>query len=63
MDWRDHIITDPDFWGGKPTLKGTRLSVSFRARFAGRRMGYGGAATALPKSHGRTHPCRPCLCC
>jgi uncharacterized protein (DUF433 family) len=29
MDWRDHIITDPDILCGKPTLKGTRLSVEF----------------------------------
>ena len=29
MDWRDHIITDPAILCGKPTLKGTRLSVEF----------------------------------
>lgn len=29
MDWRDHIITDPAVLCGKPTLKGTRLSVEF----------------------------------
>ena len=29
MDWRDHIIVDPDILCGKPTLKGTRLSVEF----------------------------------
>lgn len=29
MDWRDYIITDPDILCGKPTLKGTRLSVEF----------------------------------
>jgi uncharacterized protein (DUF433 family) len=29
MDWRDHIVTDPNILGGKPTLMGTRLSVEF----------------------------------
>jgi uncharacterized protein (DUF433 family) len=29
MDWRDYIIADPDILSGKPTLKGTRLSVEF----------------------------------
>jgi uncharacterized protein (DUF433 family) len=29
MDWRDHIIADPEILGGKPTLKRTRLSVDF----------------------------------
>ncbi len=27
MDWRDHIVTDPDLLMGKPVVKGTRLSV------------------------------------
>ena len=27
MDWREHIVTDPDTLDGKPTIKGTRLSV------------------------------------
>ena len=29
VDWRDHIICDPGILCGKPTLKGTRLSVEF----------------------------------
>lgn len=29
MNWRDQIVTDPDLLCGKPTLKGTRLSVEF----------------------------------
>ena len=29
MDWHEHIIADPDILCGKPTLKGTRLSVEF----------------------------------
>lgn len=28
-DWRDHISSDPAILGGKPALKGTRLSVEF----------------------------------
>jgi uncharacterized protein (DUF433 family) len=27
MDWRERIVTDPDILVGKPTVKGTRLSV------------------------------------
>jgi uncharacterized protein (DUF433 family) len=27
MDWRDHIVSDPDILVGKPTVKGTRISV------------------------------------
>ena len=29
MDWREHIVMDPAILGGKPVLKGTRLSVEF----------------------------------
>ena len=27
MNWRDHIVYDPEILVGKPALKGTRLSV------------------------------------
>ena len=27
MDWRERIVTDPDIMMGKPSVKGTRLSV------------------------------------
>ena len=29
IDWRDYIVSDPTILGGKPILKGTRLSVEF----------------------------------
>ena len=27
MEWRDHIISDPEILVGKPVIKGTRISV------------------------------------
>jgi len=29
VDWRLHIHADPEILGGKPVVKGTRLSVDF----------------------------------
>jgi len=29
VDWREHMVSDPAILGGKPILKGTRLSVEF----------------------------------
>lgn len=29
IDWRQYIVCDPGILRGKPTLKGTRLSVEF----------------------------------
>jgi uncharacterized protein (DUF433 family) len=27
MDWREHIHSDPDILGGKPVVRGSRISV------------------------------------
>ena len=27
MNWRDHIVSDPEVLAGKPVIKGTRVSV------------------------------------
>ncbi len=27
MDWRSHIVSNPDILVGKPSIKGTRISV------------------------------------
>jgi uncharacterized protein (DUF433 family) len=29
INWRDHIVYDPEVLTGKPVLKGTRLSAEF----------------------------------
>ena len=29
MKWHNYIITNPDILGGKPIIKGTRISVEF----------------------------------
>ena len=28
MDWEDHIVSNPKVLGGKPAVKGTRISVA-----------------------------------
>ena len=29
MDWREHIHSDPDIGGGRPTFRGSRFKVEF----------------------------------
>ncbi|MFU8838728.1 MAG: DUF433 domain-containing protein [Thiohalomonadaceae bacterium] len=29
MDWKAHITSDPEILGGRPAIKGTRLTVDF----------------------------------
>jgi uncharacterized protein (DUF433 family) len=29
MEWREHITSDREILGGKPIIKGTRLSIEF----------------------------------
>jgi len=29
VDWRKHIVSDPDVAAGKPVVRGTRLAVDF----------------------------------
>ncbi len=33
MNWRDHIHSDPDILGGKPAIRGTRISVELVLEF------------------------------
>ncbi len=33
MNWRDHIHSDPNILGGKPVIKGTRISVELVLEF------------------------------
>jgi uncharacterized protein (DUF433 family) len=33
MNWREHIVCDPDILVGKPVVKGTRLSVELIVRW------------------------------
>ena len=29
MNWREHIVSDPEVLAGKPVVRGTRLAVDF----------------------------------
>lgn len=52
MNWRDHIVSDPEALVGKPLLKGTRLSVDLILD----RLGDGWTAEDLFKSYPRLTP-------
>jgi len=52
MNWRDHIVSDPEILVGKPVVKGTRLSVDLILD----RLADGWAAEDLFKSYPRLTP-------
>lgn len=52
MNWRDHIVYDPEILAGKPVVKGTRLSVDLILD----RLGDGWTPEDLFKSHSRLTP-------
>lgn len=52
MNWRDHIISDPEILVGKPVVKGTRLSVDLVLD----RLADGWTAEDLFKSYPRLTP-------
>ena len=52
MNWRDHIISDPEILVGKPVVKGTRLSVDLILD----RLADGWTAEDLFKSYPRFTP-------
>jgi len=52
MNWRDHIVSDPEILVGKPVVKGTRLSVDLILD----RLADGWTAEDLLKSYPRLTP-------
>jgi uncharacterized protein (DUF433 family) len=52
MNWRDHIVSDPEILVGKPVVKGTRLSVDLILD----RLADGWTAEDLFKSYPRLTP-------
>ncbi len=52
MNWRDHIVSDPEVLVGKPVVKGTRLSVELALD----RLADGWTAEDLFKSYPRLTP-------
>ena len=61
MDWKNHIETNKNVLAGKPTIKGTRLSVSFILEL----MGAGSSEAAILVSYPQLtrEDIRACLCC
>lgn len=52
MNWKDYIVADPAILGGKPTVKGTRISVEFIIQ----RLAQGWAETQLLENYPRLTP-------
>ena len=48
MNWRDHIHSDPDILGGKPVVKGTRISVELILEFLAEGAPVGEVVAAYP---------------
>ena len=61
MDWKNHIETNKNVLAGKPTIKGTRLSVSFILEL----MGAGSSEAAILASYPQLtrEDIRACLYC
>ena len=61
MDWKNHIETNKNVLAGKPTIKGTRLSVSFILEL----MGAGSSEVAILASYPQLtrEDIRACLHC
>lgn len=49
MDWRERIVCDPDILVGKPTIKGTRLSVELILGWLARGWTHGTLIEAYPQ--------------
>jgi len=52
MNWEDYIVADPAILGGKPTVKGTRISVEFIIQ----RLAQGWTETELLENYPRLTP-------
>jgi uncharacterized protein (DUF433 family) len=49
MNWKDYIVADAEVLGGKPTVKGTRISVEFIIE----RLAHGWTETQLLENYPR----------
>jgi len=52
MNWKGYIVADPAILGGKPTVKGTRISVEFIIQ----RLAQGWTETQLLENYPRLTP-------
>jgi len=51
MNWRDHIHSDPGILGGKPVVRGTRISVELVLEF----LADGGSPADVLAAYPRLH--------
>lgn len=54
MEWRRYITSDPKVLAGKPSIKGTRLSVTYRGAHGRTDRAADQSSAALPSPHMRT---------